>query len=257
MSQPHDSLKKQQEKFKAALRNAPVIKKVIKAPVHVTRREPEPNSYDHLRPDVTETGGQRHLNSYIHSVLSLLKLTDSPQSPQDIKDKISVDLMAHPNLFKAIAHNEKILYEDGKFSFRPVFSIETKEELLRLLFDYKQSGFGLEIEELRESCPELNLFVDELVLEGKVLRMYGKDKSLRFIFYNEYKAEPVDDSFKQMWNNLKVPNEFDLNFELTQAGLQPFQVYDNTIKKRQIEMVEKKKKKISRRIKITNTHMTQ
>jgi len=271
---PHSSLLQQQKAFQKTLKNLPVIQRkplsgVVGAATaggvsssNVTTAAAGSStstfasgvSLDHLRPDNTETKGQRHLNSYIHAVISFLKLVQHPVTFEEIKEKISVDIQANKDLFSGILRSEKIIYTNGKLQYKTAFNIRTKEDLLSLL----RSRFdnGLEYAELKDCCPGLEEMVNALVAKEEVLCIRNKDGAYKALFLNFIKlTKSVDKEFKEMWQSMAVPDELDLQRELDMAGLKSMDVFDDKRRQDASKNAKKKSQRRGRIVKITNVHM--
>lgn len=83
----------------------------------------------------------------------------------------------------------------------------------------------------------------------------NKDNSHRLLFYNDYKLEkPFDPEFIQLWSEISVPDQIDLQHELEKAGLKTMEVFD-PVQNRKDSSRKKAQQKRFRRTKITNTHL--
>lgn len=85
------------------------------------------------------------------------------------------------------------------------------------------SASGMRLVELRESYPQAREAVEELLNEQplenrQILVLRGKrDGAIKHVFWNPIQGEavkPIDEEFKELWHNLKVPNVVDLSHDL-------------------------------------------
>ncbi|KAG0028844.1 hypothetical protein BGZ81_004385 [Podila clonocystis] len=167
-----------------------------------------------------DTGTGKHIKSILVAAISYLKSVDEPQTADDIKRKGGVDLAAHVGLYQLLKDNEKI-------DFDPVNGT----------YLYK-----------------LNEAVNELAAEGRILVVRNKDGAPRVLFWNDQRYNTaMDPMFREIWHSLRIPDEIDLPKELEKAGLTHMQVFD---KKGPGEMPKRKTARKNRKMKITNTHMT-
>lgn len=222
--------------------------------------------FGHLRPDVTETGSQRHLFSYVYSIINFLKLIQRPVTCAEILSALHVDISKNADLEANLLSNPKIQYDpasNGTFSYKPQFVIRNKADLVSLL--QKNQSDGLDYEELKDSFSKLDAVLEELVSARLVIVLRGdkKDSGPKAIFWNEMpNVVPVDSDLRDIWNELPLPHELDLQQELKAAGLKGLEVdRDSAEAQRRLKRSEGGKgsrggsTKRKRPVKITNTHL--
>ncbi|ORX80289.1 hypothetical protein K493DRAFT_320910 [Basidiobolus meristosporus CBS 931.73] len=206
-------------------------------------------------PDASSTPGGRHTLSMVYTVINFLKSVEEPQTAEDLKRHVNADFEANPELYRTITQNNKIDYDpkNHTFSYRPAYNIKNKEDLLALLQEKKDEG-GMEVRELKDSYIDVRGVVEELVETGQVYVIRNKDNTPRILFYNDARLNvDFDADFKQMWHELRAPDETDLPAELEKAGLKTMEVFE---KKAAVDDSKQKKAKArNRKVKITNTHL--
>jgi len=215
-------------------------------------------SSDFLRPDLTETRSQRHLNSYVHAIVSLLKLVDRPLTAAEIRDKIRVDILGSEELLEALTNNERIeCLNNDVFAYKPLYRVRSKDDLLELLREKYRFGVGVEIADLREFYANVDESVQELIDSRQILCIKNKDGSQMSLYFNIVRLESVvDEEFRELWQNIQVPDDIDLQRELDKAGLKTMEVHDNRLPITHLKPKKKAApKRFNRRVKITNTHL--
>lgn len=260
----HQSLKEQQESFKKTLQSQTVAPKRI---IHQPTEQPSTStatvasanhSYTHLVPDQTETGAQRHLYSYIYSIIAYLKLVERPVSYEEIYKNLKIDLGNHPELLQNLDSNPKITHRsaDKTLLYKPHFQVKSKSELLELL--RTNSTEGVDYEELRDSYSKIDPIVDELLNSRLALALKSekKESNFKILFYNEHpNVLPVDPEFKMLWNEIFLPHETDIQRELEAAGFKGLEVSYQPKKLKKASASDSKGSKRRRPVKITNVHL--
>ncbi|KAF9210781.1 hypothetical protein CPC16_007961 [Podila verticillata] len=260
--------------FKKRMAEQPLIQRPVIAPMSsgqderiYTGSDANPNnnglqSYTPSKKRKTEvfsqpkdTGTGKHIKSILVAAISYLKSVDEPQTADDIKRKGGVDLAAHAGLFTLLKENEKIDFDqiNGTYLYKPTYHIKSKEDLFHMLEKRKNEG-GMDFKELKDSYSKLTEAVNELAAEGRILVVRNKDGAPRVLFWNDQRYNTaMDPMFREIWHSLRIPDEIDLPKELEKAGLTHMQVFD---KKGPGEMPKRKAARKNRKMKITNTHMT-
>ncbi|PVZ98130.1 hypothetical protein BB558_005270 [Smittium angustum] len=235
------SLLKKHEEFKKNVSSQPVFKK--------------PTIAQFIASGASNASAppSRHSLSIIYSIINHLRQYERPQTIEEIFKLTRINV-SDPEVFGLLCSNEKIIYnkENQTFEYKPVYDLKNKDDLLNLLKQRVNIG-GLLIKDLKDSHIDLNKAVNELKSEGWVLTINNKDGTPRQLFYNRNNTNlAVNDSFKEIWQELRVPDETELMFEMERAGLKQME-----IAKRKTANDEglKKLKVKNRRIKITNTHL--
>ncbi|KAI9300810.1 hypothetical protein BJ944DRAFT_272420 [Cunninghamella echinulata] len=193
--------------------------------------------------------------SQLYSVIQFLKDSDGPQSVVSITSRTKVNITKNQSLWDKLVKNNKIDYDpiNQTFAYKPTFQIKSKEDLLSLLISSNRSG-GMDYKDLKDSYSKLSDAVEELAGEGKILVVRTKDGNPRVLFYNDPEQNThMDNEFKTMWSDIKIPDETDLPKELENAGLKTMEVFE---KKVVSEPKPKRSKTRNKKIKITNTHLS-
>ncbi|KAG0053399.1 hypothetical protein BGZ83_001165 [Gryganskiella cystojenkinii] len=267
-----DHFKNTTSEFKKRLANQPVIKRAVVTPMaqeetHIYQgADANPNNnglqvFSSSKKKKTEvysqpkdTGVGRHTMSLLYNAISYLKTVDEPQTVEDLKRKGKVDFDSAPELYDHLKKNDKVEYNarDGTFVYKPTYQIKSKEDLFAMLEKKKNEG-GMDYKELKDSYSKLDQAVEELANEGRILVVRNKDGKPRVLFWNDQRYNTAMDSeFRDIWHRLRIPDEMDLQKELSKAGLTQMQVYD---KKGPGDVPKRKPVRRNRKMKITNTHM--
>lgn len=276
------SLQKQHDAFKKAMKSNTIIpkrnihsesanldaaegdlisKSQISSPLLSTNSAP---SFELIKPHRTETHSERHLYSYLHAVLSYLRMVQREVSFEQLKRDIGVDLAANGALQQALTGNPKVVYKELQqtLSYKPNFVIHSKADLLRLLQNSPTEG--IEFEDLRDSNSSIEAFVEQLSAERLVLILRADAKkessASRSLFFNEMpNVRAVDAEFRDAWHSMTLPHEIDIQSELSAAGYKGVAVQprsdDASAKRSASGSAKKNTKKTRRPVKITNTHL--
>ncbi|KAG0439396.1 General transcription factor IIE subunit 2 [Dictyocoela muelleri] len=186
---------------------------------------------------------QRHINSYIHSILSLLKKQQT-LTFNEVELHLKINLFRSPELMKALHKNCKIKVCNGYLEYIPSFTFTNVDELLSIL-----KG-GIDIDNLTDMNEEKMKIVYEAEKQGKIY-IIRDSENLELIFPNDFGVIKISDSVKDMYKDIKVPNYQDVLNELAELGVRK----NNPQKVKHILIRKKKIKQYKRRIKITNTHV--
>ena len=91
--------------------------------------------------------------------------------------------------------------------------------------------------------------------ENEIIALRAKDGKAMVIFYNDtpsIRSQPFSE-FKDLWMQFTIPDEVEMQRELSSAGLSLLEVQDT--KSKNDAGINGRKKRKSRQIKITNTHL--
>jgi transcription initiation factor TFIIE subunit beta len=187
---------------------------------------------------------ERHLNTYIHDIISLLK-KNGTMTFEDIKSRTGIDLVNNYNLTKNLKNNQRIIFKDNTLSYKHTYQIKNKEDLINLI---SFSSEGIELSNLRDSPIDINRLLEEI--KSKIIILKDNDNS-EVVFYNDLEINQVDQDVRDLWIGIKVPPYQDLILQLNSAGLKK----DKIQTKKKMIIKKDKNKKYKRKIKITNTHV--
>ncbi|KAK1349036.1 transcription factor TFIIE beta subunit, TFIIEB, Tfa2 [Hamiltosporidium tvaerminnensis] len=190
----------------------------------------------------------RHLNSYIHAILTLLKQHDRPLSFSEIKQSLNIDLTQNRQLFDILHKNPKITFTNDTLLFQPLYNIRSAEDLEKIM---KESEGGLLLNDLLDSPVDVQPFIAELQKENKIFVLKDTDNS-QIVFFNGTIQNTAAPQIKSLFHTISVPNYQDLIKELNTAGIKSGIQEE---KKRYVVVQKSKVKKYKRKIKITNTHI--
>ncbi|CAD25395.2 TRANSCRIPTION INITIATION FACTOR TFIIE BETA SUBUNIT [Encephalitozoon cuniculi GB-M1] len=205
---------------------------------------------DRDRIDSIDRGVQRHTNTYIHAVISLLKQHDRPLSFEEIKDKTRIDLHNNYVLLQSIKRNPRIVATHSTLMFKPLYSIRSVEDMRKVVRGLGGEE-GLEMSKLMDSPVNVVPFVEELKKSNEIIILNDIDGS-EVVFWNDTQESPVDPQIKSLWNQVRITTYHDLIRELNTAGLKTEKV--ENVKKRPTIKI-KKDRRSRRKIRITNTHV--
>ncbi|GAK63003.1 transcription initiation factor IIE subunit beta [Moesziomyces antarcticus] len=227
------------------------------------------------------TGSGIHENTQLASAIDALKHHANPVRLEDFALSQGLPALLNPNsgLFARFKVHDRVMY-DAKtdlWMYKPDYDLRTPADLVSLLKDRylnpgngagNSSAAGMRLAELRESYPAARDAIEELSKaepreDREVLVLRGqRDGAIKQVFWNPLRgkeAKGVDDEFKELWHELKVPDLVDLPKELEREGLTTTDMLDAPVSAAQLaaNAKNKKKKKGSgpRRFKLQNTHL--
>ncbi|TFK29186.1 transcription initiation factor IIE subunit beta [Coprinopsis marcescibilis] len=213
-----------------------------------------------------DTGTGMNVNTQLVYAVNHLKSTQNPMRLQDIAIITNTPLDTDLVLLEKFRGHDRIQYDSKTdlYSYKHDFTFRNKGSLLNEIQRQTRKGGGLSVRLLKESWKEAGQAIEELEKEGEVLvTRTTKDGQLRMVFWNEIKptdeagGKRVDQEFLDLWHDLKVPNEVDLQRELANEGLQVTAAESSAPSATQNG---KKKGKRGgaprqRQVRITNTHL--
>jgi transcription initiation factor TFIIE subunit beta len=226
------------------------------------KRRPE-NDVVYSQPANTGTG--REIMTQVLFAVEHMKAKNVPLKFGDIVSYLSLQHRARDqgylNLLRNILQvHEKVKYDpegaggEGTFSFRPPHNIRSAEQLLQKLQAQTNAG-GMSVRELREGWPDVELTINRLEQEGKLLVTRNKkDNHAKMVWANDPSLmQQFDQEFRQIWDKIKVPDQRKVTEELEKAGITP--TSKNKVIKPRPKIEQKKVKKPRRSGKTTNIHM--
>lgn len=155
---------------------------------------------------------------------------------QDIAIVTNTPLDTNHLLLEKFKAHDKVQYDPKTdlYSYKHEFNFRSKAALLVEIQRQTRKGSGISARALKDSWKEAPQAIEELEKEGEVLvTRTVKDGQLRMVFYNELKPEEegagklVEEEFRKLWHDLKVPNDVDLLKQLANGTfvlflIQPF-----------------------------------
>jgi len=191
----------------------------------------------------------KHLNSYIHRILEIIKTEDRGFSYKEINDKLGMHITSNPKLINLLRMNSKILLYKDTIKFVPQYNLRSEEDLLDVVKEC-HGREGIEVAKLLDSPVNIRPYIEALVAKERIIILKDLDGS-EIAFYNDKVCESAPIKLKEMWNSIKVPNYNDMVEELKRVGMGDSGAH--TIKKKMV--VRKAQQRKKRRVKITNTHV--
>lgn len=191
----------------------------------------------------------RHSNIYIHTILLELKKHPKGITIKELESSTGIEISRIPGLIDLLENNKKIFREGSIFKFIPKYTIKKKEELLSVLKETKAAE-GVSLEEILDSSSNTKSFVDELIKKEKAFLLKDIDGSST-LFYNPVQIKRASEEIFKLYEDVSVPEQRELVKILSSAGL----ITAETEKPARRTILQQKKKKYARKIKITNTHL--
>jgi transcription initiation factor TFIIE subunit beta len=198
----------------------------------------------------TAVGPNRHLNSYIHAVINLLKQHDRPLTFEEIRQELGIDLYNNHTLLQSLKRNTKIIATPSTLMFKPLYSIRRVDDLRAVVRELSCSE-GIEMDKLMDSPVDIGPFIEELRSNNEIIVLCDMDGS-EIVFGNDMQVRQADDKIKTLWGQIRIPAYHDLIRELSTAGLRSEKI-ENV--KRKLIVKSKKSKRNRRSVRVTNTHV--
>ncbi|KAM0750575.1 hypothetical protein T439DRAFT_380464 [Meredithblackwellia eburnea MCA 4105] len=229
---------------------------------------PNPNPAVPVPPALANETIGRHLKTQLLTALTFLKSHNAPIRLEDLAIRSGVEglLNTDGELWEMFRSNERVDVDErvGLIRYKPDFLLSSKSDLLTLLQRYAPKG-GLQVKTLRESWSGVNVAIEELEKEGKVLvtRSGGsreREGVMKAVFWDEVGERGgvrVGEEFRLLWNGLRTPVDEELANELHAAGLSSSSSTTLPTKPTTGKKGSKQKKpgQNNRKHKITNTHL--
>lgn len=192
----------------------------------------------------------KHLNSFIHRIIELLKKEDRAYTFQEIYTALGINVLSNSPLVKALRNNPKIAMNRETLRFVPLYNVRSVSDL-RSIMAAAAGCEGIELAKLADSPVNIAPFVAALRAEGTVVVLRDLDGS-EILFCDDTPVAPARPEIRAMWAAVPIPSYHDIVGELSTAGLKS--AYGQVAKKRAVVKKEPRKRS-QRRIKVTNTHV--
>ncbi len=99
-----------------------------------------------------------------------------------------------------------------------MYQLQTAHDLLQLLQSHRKKGV-MEVKTLKDSFPNIQPAIDELVQEKKIIVIPGKEGQPRLLYPDEPEAYiPLSQEYKDLWEQVKVPDS-DIMIRELEKGL--------------------------------------
>lgn len=195
-----------------------------------------------------------HLSTQLHLAVEYVKQHDAPVSVHKLQNYLSFDV--NRNLLPLLKEIDRIKYdpEAQTLEYVSLHNIRDGDDLLNFL--RSQPTFkGTSVKDLRDGWAGCIPAITELEEQGKILVLRNKKENTpRLVWANlGGDMDTVDEEFRQMWSDVKLPPRDLLYQALIDQSLKPTGADPQAVKKKPVQ-AEKKQRK-ARRGKITNTHM--
>ncbi|XP_057421701.1 uncharacterized protein LOC130715599 [Lotus japonicus] len=272
LQQQLDKFKKQQEKCQSTLSNIAANKAanrkssapVVAAPASANGINPAPAvkfSNDTVRLQNIHTIRNSTVGHQMKRVIELLLETRQAFTPEQIKEVCYVDMKANKDVFDSLRKNPKVHYDGQRFSYKSKYGLKDKTELLQLIRKFPE---GIATIDLKDAYPTVKEDLQALKAAGQIWLLSNFDSHDEDIAYpNDPKVHiKVDDDLKQLFRSIELPQDMiDIEKDLQKNGMKPA---TNTAKRRSAAEIQgipskskpkKKKREISKRTKLTNTHL--
>lgn len=215
-----------------------------------------------------DTERLQHINSIrkspvgaqIKRVIGLLFETRQSLTPQQINEACFVDINANKAVFDSLRNNPKVHYDGKCFCYKSKHAVRDKDQLLHLIRKFPE---GLAIVDLKDSYPNVMDDLQALKTDRQVWLLSNFDSHEDVVYPNDPRIPiKVDDELKLLFREIELPSDMiDIEKDLLKNGMKPA---TNTAKRRSMAQAhgapsnskpKKKKHEISKRTKLTNSHL--
>lgn len=252
--------------FKASLQKGsnPERPSQSPAPSQASNASTSTNGLKRKRPEETfsqplDTGTGESLPVQVVYATDFLKENERECKLGEILAYLS--LSNHDKAYKnRVAHTlravDKILYDKAAdtYAYRAFHDIRSAEGLLKFLQD-QPTAQGIDVKKLKDGWKAAEDAVNKLESQGKVMAIRNKkDHHAKMVWLDDPSLKfTVDDEFKAMWQQIKVPDAAAVAVALQKERLVPASKIH--LVKKVVKAPEKKKKKARQGGKVTNKHM--
>lgn len=196
------------------------------------------------------TNFERHVNTFVHKILEVIKKHDHPISYSEIEEQTGINVLSNLQLVRALKANPKIAITPDTIRFIPTYEIRTLQDLIDI-FKNVSGKEGIEMSKLLDTPVDVTPFIEQLETQGKIIILKDIDGA-QIAFFNDQPIPETNQTVKDLWASIKVPNMNDVIQELGDNGLRGPEVQ---VLKNQKPAKQLKSRKSRRRITITNTHV--
>ncbi|KAI4527331.1 transcription initiation factor IIE, beta subunit [Schizophyllum commune Loenen D] len=213
-----------------------------------------------------DTGSGQNINTQLIYALQYLKEHYGPNRLQDIAISTSTALDTDQVLLEKFRNHEKVKWDQktGLYEYKHDFAVRNREQLLTEIKRYTiNKSAGISIRTLKDAWKEAPTHIEELEKEGKVYVLRtAKDGQMKTVFWNEMSEEnepddafDIEKEFRDMWAELKAPDEVDMIRQLVAAEMKPVSSEALPPPVAKGKKGQKKPRQRQRQAKITNTHL--
>lgn len=160
---------------------------------------------------------------------------------------------------QALRDNNKLACKDGKFVFRPIYSMKHKKSFLDVLQKHDQNGQGgMLFDDVQESLPDAEKIVHYTTSKELVLTVTRSTDKKVVLFHNDTQHSiAVDEKFKELWRHSSVEGmgENDIEKYLMNHGISAMK--DSALRKPLASYQKKKASRKKKQFKVQNVHLQQ
>ncbi|KAJ3022863.1 hypothetical protein HKX48_005064 [Thoreauomyces humboldtii] len=204
---------------------------------------------------VRSSSSEMSMNTKVYNIINALRELDKEANETEIMRLTAINVSGSNELRQLLSNNPKITYhpEKGTYQYKPKYNLRSKEDLLNLLHESRETG-GTDMKELQDSWSGLAAAVQELKHDGDITVLTTKDEKPKILFWND-RASNVNMSpeFHEYWHKVQIPKEIDLAKELERAGLKSMEVF--TTANKGDGQLKQSKRRSNKRIRLTNVHL--
>lgn len=195
-----------------------------------------------------------HLSTQLHLAVEYIKQHDTPVPVSKLQQYLAFDIS--DTLLPLLKGIDRISYdpENNTLEYVSLHNIRNGDDLLGFL--RTQPTFrGVLVKDLKDGWAGCLQAINDLEAENKVLVLRNKKENTPRLVWANLGGEIglIDDDFREMWAQEKVPDADELYQKLIDQGLKPTGADPQAVRKKPAQQEKKQKK--ARRGKITNTHM--
>lgn len=139
----------------------------------------------------------------------------------------NTDIKPHDKewLFVALRENPKMGIDDGKYIFKPKYTLKDKKSLVKLLDKHDQKGHGgILLDDIREGLPNADDII-KAIADKVTFVTRSNDKKAVLFHYDPSMAVSVDEEFQKHWRSVAVEGlaEPDIEKYLSSSGITTMQ----------------------------------
>nr|XP_043613613.1 general transcription factor IIE subunit 2-like [Erigeron canadensis]XP_043613614.1 general transcription factor IIE subunit 2-like [Erigeron canadensis] len=198
------------------------------------------------------------------------KLYESRKSftAEEITKATDVDVKGNKEVFDSLKNNPKVNYDGTRFSYKPTHTVnEDKNALLRLIKEKCVEGVeGIAVAELKDAYPNVMEDLKALKADKQIWLLSNLDSRQEIAYPNNCEKDiiKVHDELKKLFRGIELPQDMEgIVEDLEKHRIKPMtnikkrreMAQNCNVSKTKTEKIKKKKTGISKRTKLTNTHL--
>jgi len=196
----------------------------------------------------------KNQNQLLYHVLSYLKDVEKGVTVEELSADVAGYDFNNPEISQQLLQSAKIQFEEGKYSYKPMYPVRNVNELLELI---NKTPNGIEVEQLKESYKALWDDLKKLEEQKEVVFIKHDESpphNARYVVFPNYihYRVSVSEEFMKEWKTLKPPHTVEVEKELSKAGIKTAEEEAQPFKRAAPKKKEPRKKKVS---KPTNAHL--